>query len=352
MAQPNDQHNCDPTSPTPSGIRQWAGQQAGGGGESSAAGDGRRGDGGSQHDIPRPDAPKQSTPPPTTSPAPSRLQCNIHIGAKSIKKTSNAINGGVFVLLLFGVTFVSLGGGGGVLIVEVGGDGAAAREDEDEPSLPDPSLEQRWDVLLAYAQIALAVDRATDVGIKTACGSFQSAAGAFAWMRESGVDATAVAAGATTIDVLSLLSPASPPNHLVVLPALRNLAPGLALPRRRRGAPAPASAAAPASTAAVAAASPPPPPAPPRRLPAAPISALTGRAPLFPRRSPVGPSSSPTERRLLPDRCSPSPSPWKGMREEEKREEGKKRLTCGTHMGPTLSQLPRRTKPESKPPRT
>uniref|UniRef100_A0A0D3GSQ7 Uncharacterized protein n=1 Tax=Oryza barthii TaxID=65489 RepID=A0A0D3GSQ7_9ORYZ len=148
-----------------SSVRQWAGKPAGGGGESSAAGDGRRGDGGSQRDVPRPDAPKQSTPPPTTSPAPSRLQCNIHIEAKSIKKTSNAINGGVFVLLLFGVTFVSLGGGGGVLIVEVGGDGAAAKEDEDE----------------------------------TACGSFQSAAGAFAWMRESGVDATAVAAGATTI---------------------------------------------------------------------------------------------------------------------------------------------------------
>nr|ABF98545.1 hypothetical protein LOC_Os03g50644 [Oryza sativa Japonica Group] len=189
--------------------------------------------------------------PPTTSPAHSRLQCNIHIGAKSIKKTSNAINGGVFVLLLFGVAFVSLGGGGAVLTVEVGGDGAAAGEVEDE---------------------------ATDVRIKTACGSFQSAAGAFAWMRESGVDAKAVAAGATTVDVLSLLSPASPPNHLALLPALRDPAPGLALPRCRHGAPTPASAAAPApaSTAVVAAEPPPPRPAPPP--PAA------GRAHLRPRR--------------------------------------------------------------------
>ncbi|KAL5231714.1 hypothetical protein ABZP36_030490 [Zizania latifolia] len=52
-----------------------------------------------------------------------------------------------------------------------------------------------------YSQIALAADRTTDAGIKTACGSFQSAAGAFAWMRESGVAAKAVAAGATTVDV-------------------------------------------------------------------------------------------------------------------------------------------------------
>uniref|UniRef100_A0A0D9XL32 BRO1 domain-containing protein n=1 Tax=Leersia perrieri TaxID=77586 RepID=A0A0D9XL32_9ORYZ len=52
-----------------------------------------------------------------------------------------------------------------------------------------------------YSQIALAADRATDVGIRTACGAFQSAAGAFAWMRESGVAAKAVAAGATTVDV-------------------------------------------------------------------------------------------------------------------------------------------------------
>lgn len=211
------------------------------------------------------------------------------------------------------------------------------RADVEQPSLPDPSsLERRRDALLAYAralslveprfpissdrahvhslaftwhdafktgkkasvasihlekaavlfnlaavysQIALAADRATDVGIRTACGSFQSAAGAFAWMRESGVAAKAVAAGATTVDVLSLLSPASPPNHLALLPALRDPAPGLALPRCRHGAPTPASAAAPApaSTAVVAAEPPPPRPAPPP--PAA------GRAHLRPRRS-------------------------------------------------------------------
>ncbi|GJN19757.1 hypothetical protein PR202_gb07066 [Eleusine coracana subsp. coracana] len=52
-----------------------------------------------------------------------------------------------------------------------------------------------------YSQIALAADRATEVGIKTACGAFQAAAGAFAWLRESGVAAKAVAAGATTVDV-------------------------------------------------------------------------------------------------------------------------------------------------------
>uniref|UniRef100_A0A0E0MAT5 BRO1 domain-containing protein n=1 Tax=Oryza punctata TaxID=4537 RepID=A0A0E0MAT5_ORYPU len=125
------------------------------------------------------------------------------------------------------------------------------RADVEQPSLPDPSsLERRRDALLAYAralalveprfpisltftwhdafktstkvsvasihlekaavlfnlgavysQIALAADRATDVGIWTACGSLQSAAGAFAWMRESGVAAKAVAAGANTVDV-------------------------------------------------------------------------------------------------------------------------------------------------------
>ncbi|RLN42598.1 uncharacterized protein C2845_PM01G38420 [Panicum miliaceum] len=52
-----------------------------------------------------------------------------------------------------------------------------------------------------YSQIALAADRSTDVGIRTACGAFQSGAGAFAWLRESGLAAKAVAAGATTIDV-------------------------------------------------------------------------------------------------------------------------------------------------------
>ncbi|TVU02382.1 hypothetical protein EJB05_52116, partial [Eragrostis curvula] len=51
------------------------------------------------------------------------------------------------------------------------------------------------------SQIALAADRATEVGIKTACGAFQAAAGAFAWLRESGVAAKAVAAGATTVDI-------------------------------------------------------------------------------------------------------------------------------------------------------
>ncbi|WVZ59474.1 hypothetical protein U9M48_009608 [Paspalum notatum var. saurae] len=52
-----------------------------------------------------------------------------------------------------------------------------------------------------YSQIALAADRSTDVGIRTACSAFQSAAGAFACLRESGVAAKAVAAGATTVDV-------------------------------------------------------------------------------------------------------------------------------------------------------
>jgi programmed cell death 6-interacting protein len=52
-----------------------------------------------------------------------------------------------------------------------------------------------------YSQIAVAADRSTDVGIKTACGAFQSAAGAFAWLRESGVAAKAVAAGTTTVDI-------------------------------------------------------------------------------------------------------------------------------------------------------
>ncbi|XP_062205317.1 vacuolar-sorting protein BRO1-like [Phragmites australis] len=52
-----------------------------------------------------------------------------------------------------------------------------------------------------YSQIALAADRSTDVGIRTACGAFQSAAGAFAWLRESGVAAKAIVAGATTVDV-------------------------------------------------------------------------------------------------------------------------------------------------------
>ena len=133
------------------------------------------------------------------------------------------------------------------------------RAEVEQPSLPDPSsLEQRRDALLAYAralalveprfpispdrahvhsltftwhdafkgnkkcalgsihlekaavlfnlgavysQIALAADRSTDVGIRTACGAFQSAAGAFAWLRESGVAAKAVAAGATTVDI-------------------------------------------------------------------------------------------------------------------------------------------------------
>ncbi|NP_001152549.1 ALG2-interacting protein X [Zea mays] len=52
-----------------------------------------------------------------------------------------------------------------------------------------------------YSQIALAADRSTDVGIRIACGAFQSAAGAFAWLRESGAAAKAVAAGTTTVDI-------------------------------------------------------------------------------------------------------------------------------------------------------
>ncbi|XP_048549359.1 vacuolar-sorting protein BRO1-like, partial [Triticum urartu] len=49
-----------------------------------------------------------------------------------------------------------------------------------------------------YSQIALAADLNTDIGIKSACGAFESAAGAFA---ESGLAAKAVAAGAITVDV-------------------------------------------------------------------------------------------------------------------------------------------------------
>uniref|UniRef100_A0A452YI67 BRO1 domain-containing protein n=2 Tax=Aegilops tauschii subsp. strangulata TaxID=200361 RepID=A0A452YI67_AEGTS len=71
-------------------------------------------------------------------------------------------------------------------------------------SLPSVHLEKAavlFNLGAVYSQIALAADRTTDVGIRTACGAFQSAAGAFAWLRESGVAAKAVAAGATTVDV-------------------------------------------------------------------------------------------------------------------------------------------------------
>ncbi|XBJ08940.1 hypothetical protein VPH35_014117 [Triticum aestivum] len=71
-------------------------------------------------------------------------------------------------------------------------------------SLPSVHLEKAavlFNLGAVYSQIALAADRTTDVGIRTACGAFQSAAGAFAWLRESGVAAKAVAAGATTVDL-------------------------------------------------------------------------------------------------------------------------------------------------------
>ncbi|KAI4962827.1 hypothetical protein ZWY2020_025270 [Hordeum vulgare] len=71
-------------------------------------------------------------------------------------------------------------------------------------SLPSVHLEKAavlFNLGAVYSQIALAADRTTDVGIRTACGAFQSAAGAFAWLKESGVAAKAVAAGATTVDV-------------------------------------------------------------------------------------------------------------------------------------------------------
>ncbi|XP_051188501.1 vacuolar-sorting protein BRO1 [Lolium perenne] len=71
-------------------------------------------------------------------------------------------------------------------------------------SLPSLHLERAavlFNLAAVYSQIALAADRVTDVGIRTACGAFQSAAGAFALLRESGLAAKAVAAGATTVDV-------------------------------------------------------------------------------------------------------------------------------------------------------
>ena len=39
---------------------------------------------------------------------------------------------------------------------------------------------------------------------------------------------------------------------------------------------------------------------------------------------------------------------WTWSMEAIQQREGKKRLTCRTHVGPTLSQLPRQIKPESK----
>jgi programmed cell death 6-interacting protein len=71
-------------------------------------------------------------------------------------------------------------------------------------SLPSVHLERAsvlFNLGAVYSQIALAADRVTDVGIRTACGAFQSAAGAFALLKESGLAAKAVAAGATTVDV-------------------------------------------------------------------------------------------------------------------------------------------------------
>ncbi|EMS66495.1 hypothetical protein TRIUR3_25355 [Triticum urartu] len=80
----------------------------------------------------------------------------------------------------------------------------AARLTNKKVGLPSVHLEKAavlFNLGAVYSQIALAADRTTDVGIRTACGAFQSAAGAFAWLRESGVAAKAVAAGATTVDV-------------------------------------------------------------------------------------------------------------------------------------------------------
>ncbi|CAM0956645.1 unnamed protein product [Alopecurus aequalis] len=71
-------------------------------------------------------------------------------------------------------------------------------------NLPSVHLERAavlFNLGAVYSQIALAADRVTDVGIRTACGAFQSAAGAFALLRESGLATKAVAAGATTVDV-------------------------------------------------------------------------------------------------------------------------------------------------------
>ncbi|KAF6983695.1 hypothetical protein CFC21_001825 [Triticum aestivum] len=67
--------------------------------------------------------------------------------------------------------------------------------------LPSVHLERAavlFNLGAVYSQIALAADLNTDIGIKSACGAFESAAGAFA---ESGLAAKAVAAGAITVDV-------------------------------------------------------------------------------------------------------------------------------------------------------
>jgi hypothetical protein len=54
--------------------------------------------------------------------------------------------------------------------------------------------------------------------------------------------------------------------------------------------------------------------------------------------------------RQLPMPSSVTMARGKGRIDEERwRGEGKKRLTCGNHVGPTLSLLSRRTKSESKP---
>uniref|UniRef100_A0A0E0NXD5 Uncharacterized protein n=1 Tax=Oryza rufipogon TaxID=4529 RepID=A0A0E0NXD5_ORYRU len=62
-----------------------------------------------------------------------------------------------------------------------------------------------------------------------------------------------------------------------------------------------------------------------------------------------------------PRRSSPHPSAGgiglpRALERREREEEGREetdldRLTCGAHVGPTLTQPPRRLKPESKPPK-
>jgi hypothetical protein len=59
-------------------------------------------------------------------------------------------------------------------------------------NLPSLHLERAavfFNLAAVHSQIALAADRVTDVRIRTACGAFQSSAGAFALLRESGLAA-------------------------------------------------------------------------------------------------------------------------------------------------------------------
>ncbi|RRT71311.1 hypothetical protein B296_00035657 [Ensete ventricosum] len=51
-----------------------------------------------------------------------------------------------------------------------------------------------------YSQIALSADRADAAGLRQACNAFQSAAGAFAYLKDNAA-ARATAAGATTVDL-------------------------------------------------------------------------------------------------------------------------------------------------------